>query len=173
MDHETKEYLERRLLSLALRDDIEKLRQEFKVYLKQRGDEERANLNEWKEEFKREFEKFGKEGKIEIGPFQEMINQDFDRIKKEIQNFFEQFNWVRDELRSIIDQSVKEWRENIREDIKPLVDEIALIKEKMKEGFVETREELGSMIKFSYADLEKRLNALEARIKALEKMVFP
>jgi hypothetical protein len=29
------------------------------------------------------------------------------------------------------------------------------------------------MIKFSHADLEKRLNALEARIKALEKMVFP
>jgi hypothetical protein len=32
---------------------------------------------------------------------------------------------------------------------------------------------LGSMMKFSFADLEKRLNALEARIKALEKMVFP
>jgi hypothetical protein len=29
------------------------------------------------------------------------------------------------------------------------------------------------MMKFSFADLEKRMNALEARIKALEKMVFP
>jgi hypothetical protein len=29
------------------------------------------------------------------------------------------------------------------------------------------------MMKFSYADLEKRFNALEARIKALEKIVFP
>jgi hypothetical protein len=43
----------------------------------------------------------------------------------------------------------------------------------MKEGFIDAKEELGSMMKFSYADLEKRLNALEARIKALEKMVFP
>jgi hypothetical protein len=43
----------------------------------------------------------------------------------------------------------------------------------MREGFVGVKEELGSMIKFSYADLEKKLNALEARIKALEKMVFP
>jgi hypothetical protein len=32
--------------------------------------------------------------------------------------------------------------------------------------------ELNLMMKFSFADLEKRLNALEARIKALEKMVF-
>jgi hypothetical protein len=38
---------------------------------------------------------------------------------------------------------------------------------------VEVKEELGSMIKFSYADLEKKFSALEARIKALEKMVFP
>jgi hypothetical protein len=29
------------------------------------------------------------------------------------------------------------------------------------------------MMKFSCADLEKKINALEARIKALEKMVFP
>jgi hypothetical protein len=43
----------------------------------------------------------------------------------------------------------------------------------MKEGFIDVKEELGSMIKFSYADLEKRFNTLEARIKALEKMVFP
>jgi hypothetical protein len=34
------------------------------------------------------------------------------------------------------------------------------------------KEELGAMLKFSFADLEKRVAALEARIKALEKMVF-
>jgi hypothetical protein len=43
----------------------------------------------------------------------------------------------------------------------------------MREGFIDVKEELGSMMRFSYADLEKRFNALEARIKALEKMVFP
>jgi hypothetical protein len=35
------------------------------------------------------------------------------------------------------------------------------------------KEELGSMIKFSYADLEKRFSTLEARLKALEKLVLP
>jgi hypothetical protein len=32
--------------------------------------------------------------------------------------------------------------------------------------------ELNLMMRFSSADLEKRLNASEGRIKALEKMVF-
>jgi polyhydroxyalkanoate synthesis regulator phasin len=54
-----------------------------------------------------------------------------------------------------------------------MVEEVAELNGKIKEGFTEVKEELGSMIKFSYADLEKRINALEARIKALEKMVFP
>jgi hypothetical protein len=34
------------------------------------------------------------------------------------------------------------------------------------------KEELGAMLKFSFADLEKRIGVLETRIKALEKMVF-
>ena len=46
------------------------------------------------------------------------------------------------------------------------------LKEKMRENLTEVKEELGSMIKFSYADLEKKIAALEARIKALEKMTF-
>jgi predicted nucleic acid-binding Zn-ribbon protein len=63
--------------------------------------------------------------------------------------------------------------ENLREGIKQVEEEIASIREKMKEGFIDIKEELGSMMKFSFADLEKKLNALETRIKALEKMVFP
>jgi hypothetical protein len=54
-----------------------------------------------------------------------------------------------------------------------MAEEVATLKGKIKEGFMEVKEELGSMIKFSYADLEKRFNALEARVKALEKMVLP
>lgn len=182
MDQEMKEYLERSLLGLAFRDDIEKLRQEFKVNFKQLREEEKTSLNEWRDEFKKEFERLRKESKIDIGSIQEMINQDFERVRSEIQSLFKQFNLLKENINSIIDQSIKglrdslqfkEGMESIQEEIKPLMDEIVLIKERMKEGFVETREELGSMMKFSYADLEKRLNSLEARIKALEKMVFP
>jgi hypothetical protein len=37
---------------------------------------------------------------------------------------------------------------------------------------MEVKDELSSMIKFSFAELERRLNALEARIKVLEKIVL-
>ncbi len=45
--------------------------------------------------------------------------------------------------------------------------------QKIKNAFTEVKEELGAMMKFSYADFEKRLATLEARIKSLEKMVLP
>jgi chromosome segregation ATPase len=70
-----------------------------------------------------------------------------------------------DELRNTLN--------GFREEIKKMAEEVKVLNEKIKEGFIEVKDELGSMIKFSYADLEKKLNALEARIKALEKMVFP
>jgi uncharacterized coiled-coil DUF342 family protein len=63
--------------------------------------------------------------------------------------------------------------DGLREEIKKVAEEMVALNQKIKEGFVEVIEELGSMMKFSYADLEKKFNALEARIKALEKMVFP
>jgi archaellum component FlaC len=68
---------------------------------------------------------------------------------------------------------LKEGVESLKGEINRVTEGIAALNEKIKLGFTEIKEELGSMIKFSYADLEKKLNALEARIKALEKMVFP
>jgi hypothetical protein len=190
MDQETKQYLERILLSLATRDDIEKVRQESKINFRQLREEEKANVNEWRQEFKKELEPFGKEGKFEIGPIQEMVHQELQKNRLESQTVFEQSNQslantlqgIIEELKSAFDHSkqeigsplqLSEGMESLREGIKQLTEEFVSIKEKMKEGFVETKDELGSMIKFSYSDLEKKFNALEARIKALEKMVFP
>ena len=68
---------------------------------------------------------------------------------------------------------LKDGIESLREGIKEVSEELLYIKEKMKDGFVEVQTELGSMMRFSYADLERKFSALEARIKALEKMVFP
>jgi predicted nuclease with TOPRIM domain len=68
---------------------------------------------------------------------------------------------------------LKERMEGLGDGMKRVGEEVASLQDKMKEGFVELKEELGSMMKFSYADLEKKVSALEARIKALEKMVFP
>jgi chaperonin cofactor prefoldin len=63
--------------------------------------------------------------------------------------------------------------ENLNGQVMKTMEEIASLNEKIKAGFNEVKEELGSMIKFSYADLEKRFTTLEARVKALEKLVLP
>ena len=63
--------------------------------------------------------------------------------------------------------------DGLREEIRKVADEMTALNQKIKDAFTEVKEELGSMIRFSYADLEKRLTTLEARIKSLEKMVLP
>jgi methyl-accepting chemotaxis protein len=50
MDQEIKEYLERRLLTLAAKDDVEKLRQEVKANFRQLTEEGKTNISEWKRE---------------------------------------------------------------------------------------------------------------------------
>ena len=62
--------------------------------------------------------------------------------------------------------------EGFREEMKRMGNETSSLHERIKEEFTEIKEELGSMMRFSFADLEKKIIALEARIKALEKMVF-
>jgi len=62
---------------------------------------------------------------------------------------------------------------NLGVQIRKTIEEITALDDKLKAGFNEVKEELGSMIKFSYADLEKRFTTLESRVKALEKLVLP
>jgi archaellum component FlaC len=62
--------------------------------------------------------------------------------------------------------------EGLSEEIKKAIEEIGTFNEKIKVSFTEIKEDLGSMIKLSYGDLERRLEALETRVKALEKLVL-
>jgi hypothetical protein len=52
MDPETKEYLERILLGLTGKEDLEKLRQETKSNFRQLKEENRNQILEWKQEIK-------------------------------------------------------------------------------------------------------------------------
>ena len=135
MDKETKDYFDQRLLGLATKDDVEKLRQETKGSFRQVREENKANIVEW---------------------------------RQEIQSAF-------DQLKQTTDSSLQELKEvrGFGDEIERISKEIVELNGKIKEGFAEVKAELGSMIKFSYADLEKKISGLETRIKALEKMVFP
>jgi polyhydroxyalkanoate synthesis regulator phasin len=78
----------------------------------------------------------------------------------------------RQETKADIDQ-LKEGIEGFKGEFKEVIIKVATIEERIKAGFIDMKEEFGSMIRVSYADLERRLNALETRIKALEKIVLP
>jgi uncharacterized phage infection (PIP) family protein YhgE len=191
MDGETKEYLERMLLGLITKEDIEKLRQETKSNFRQLKEENKNQILEWKQEVKSDFEQLKKGGAGETDPIRKEFRDGIQELKVETQSAVDQsiqkletlLQDIKEEREipssdaregvSIDVSGLKDGIESLKEGIKQVTEEILYIKEKMKDGFVEVQTELGSMIRFSYADLERKFNALEARIKALEKMVFP
>jgi uncharacterized phage infection (PIP) family protein YhgE len=191
MDGETKEYLERMLLGLITKEDIEKLRQETKSNFRQLKEENKNQILEWKQEVKSDFEQLKKGGAGETDPIrkefrdgiqelkvetQSAVDQSIQKLETLLQDIKEEREIPSSDVRegvSIDVSGLKDGIESLKEGIKQVTEEILYIKEKMKDGFVEVQTELGSMIRFSYADLERKFNALEARIKALEKMVFP
>jgi hypothetical protein len=190
MDIQTKEYLDRILLSLTTREDLEKLRQETKSNFRQLKEENKNQILEWRQEVKADVEQLRKGVLVETDPMrkefrdgiQELkienrsaLDQSIQKLEVLLQNIKEEKSHSADgkEGASVDMSGLKDGMESLREAMKEVTGEILYIKEKMKDGFVEVQAELGSMIRFSYADLERRFNALEARIKALEKMVFP
>jgi hypothetical protein len=73
MDLETKEYLERLLLGLTTKEDLEKLRQETKSNFRQLKEENKNQVLEWRQEVKADFEQLKKGGKpIRSGKNSEM-----------------------------------------------------------------------------------------------------
>ncbi len=191
MDKETKEYLDKISLGLTAKEDLEKLRQETKSSFRQLKEENKSHILEWKQEIKADLEQLKKESRVDIGPIIKEFGNEIRELKAESRATFEQsFQKVESLLQKIKEEAETHWvhpkegagtdtgglkadMEGLGDATKKLTEEVASLRDKMKEGFVEVKEELGSMIKFSYADLEKKFSALEARIKALEKMVFP
>ncbi|RPJ05395.1 MAG: hypothetical protein EHM36_08350 [Deltaproteobacteria bacterium] len=107
------------------------------------------------------------------------VTDAFDRAKQEMTGVLQA---IREEMasdrilsREETEAKVQQFMEVIttfQDQIGEAAAEVTRSSEKIRDGFVEIREELGAMMRFSFADLEKKMNALEARIKALEKMVF-
>ena len=191
MDQETREYLERMLLGLTTKEDLEKLRQETKSNFRQLKEENKNQVLEWRQEIKADLEQLRKGETGEADPIRKELRDGIQELKAETQSALGQsiqrIETLLQDLEeegktpsfgarpgvSIEVSGLKDGIESLKEGIKEVAEEIVYIKEMMKDGFVEVQTELGSMMRFSYADLERKFNALEARIKALEKMVFP
>jgi uncharacterized phage infection (PIP) family protein YhgE len=195
MDKESMEFLEKKFLILAQKDDMEKLRQETKSNFRQVKEENKTQILEWKEETKGALDQLKKEWALGMDPLREEIRKKFEKFGEEIKTamvqskteVFSQLQLIREDGKTNIASSLASSRQETKADMDRLnaglegvtdkankvTDEIRVLSEKMSEGFAELKEELGSMIKFSFADLERKLNALEARIKILEKKVLP
>ena len=165
MDREMREYLDQKLLVLATKDDVEKLRQESRANLRQLREE----INLIREEAKEGVQKSRLENQSTYDQANRAIDQSLQRFREE--GASQVIQW-REEIKADIG-TLRERMDRLQQQVKQMAEEVATLDAKIKEGFTEVKEELGSMIKFSYADLEKRFNALEARVKSLEKMVLP
>jgi len=165
MDKEMREYLDQKLLVLATKDDVEKLRQESKANLRQ----VREGIDLIREEAKEGLQKARSEIISTCDQANKAIELSLQRFREEETS---QVIQRREEFKADIG-TLREGMDRLQQQVKQMAEEFAALDGKIKEGFAEVKEELGSMIKFSYADLEKRFNALEARVKSLEKMVLP
>jgi isopenicillin N synthase-like dioxygenase len=191
MDQEMKEYLDRRLNLLASKDDIEKIRQETNANFRKLKEENKTQATEWKQEIKGDLEQLTKSKGLEPDLIQETMKEGLMKIRVETQSTIDQLRQTmesslqrlketgevqafrsKEETKSAVDQ-LKEGMEKFQGQMKKIGEEMLSLDQEIKEGFTGVKDELGSMIKFSYSDLEKKLAALEARVKTLEKMVLP
>ena len=117
---------------------------------------------------------------LEPDLIQETMKEGFMKIRVESQSAI-------DQLRQTMDSSLQRMKEagegqaihsragidKFQDQMKKIEENMVTLEEKIREGFTGVKDELGSMIKFSYSDLEKKLTELEVRVKTLEKMVLP
>lgn len=191
MDQEIKDYLERKLTVLATKDDIEKIRQETNANFRKLKEENRSQATEWRQEIRGDLEQLTKSKGPEPDLIQETMKEGLMKIRVESQSAVDQLKQTiesslqrlketgevqafrsKEETKSAVDQ-FKEAMEKFQGQMKKIGEEMVSLNQEVREGLTGVKDELGSMIKFSYSDLEKKLSALEVRVKTLEKMVLP
>ena len=191
MDQEIKDYLERKLTVLATKDDIEKIRQETNANFRKLKEENKTQATEWTQEIKGDLEQLTKSKGLEPDLIQETMKEGLMKIRVESQSAVDQLKQTiesslqrlketgevqafrsKEETKSAMDQ-FKEAVEKSQGQMKKIGEEMVSLNQEVREGLTGVKDELGSMIKFSYSDLEKKLTELEVRVKSLEKMVLP
>ncbi|MGQ9508547.1 MAG: hypothetical protein ACUVTN_04020 [Thermodesulfobacteriota bacterium] len=156
-----------------IKEELEKLNKDLRSqFLESYETQTERKIMELSHSFHQEMERGFQFTKGELEKGLDRLRKDIDsNIQKLKEEPSPQKAYSNEEL-GVHFQGIREGMENLHDQMKRIGDEMATFREKLKEGFEGIKEELGSMIRFSYADLEKRLNALEARVNALEKLVL-
>ncbi len=216
MDKETREYLDQKYVTVARKEDMEKLRQEMKATFRQWKEENQSDLLESKKEIRTSLAELKKEWKVEVEAIRKVWVDGVQTLRQETQSMINQsghtmdlsFHEVKEDVKTVLNQVKQDLISNLRltreggkeeittsisssrretkadldhlgerltklqEQTQKVTEEFGPLGEKVQAGLTELKDELSSMIKFSFADLERRLNVLEARIKILEKIVL-
>jgi predicted nucleic acid-binding Zn-ribbon protein len=183
MDKETLEYLDQKWFGLATKDDIEKLRQETKAGFRPIPpalEDVKEGLRKLQTETQSTLDQTNLKVESLLQQTREETGVAFDQANKGMNSLLQTvLQEERQSFTSAAGETQKEIEHlnagvgKIDEQIRRLIEEMTTLSGTIRGGFKEIKEELGAMIKFSSADLEKKIHALETRIKALEKIVFP
>ena len=180
---------------------LQKLREESKNEALEWKQDFKTQLEELRKEWKGEFiplqagfseglNKMKTDTELLLRQSGQGLEPSVQRIREEMKALFDQSNQtldqillsVKEEGKKDLHRSIEETQSemegfkqgliNIQEQFKQVTAGVGNLSEKVQEGFTTIKEELGAMIKFSYADLERRLNSLEERMRVLEKIVL-
>jgi DNA anti-recombination protein RmuC len=202
MDKDTLDYLDQKWLGLASKENLEKLRQEMKAQFRLLREDTGKQHQEGKQEVKADLEAIKEGTRVDLDPFALEMKEELNRIRAEFQSLLLQtreeakaaFRQAGQEMGGLLQSlwkedwqslsrareespketdRLKEGMERIDGQIRSLAQGLSALQGRIGDGIREIKEELGSRIKFSSADLDKKIGAMEARIKALEKIVFP
>ncbi len=164
--------------------------EEIRAGLEKRPAEDREERSSFRSEVREKLEKLSSETRPLLEQWNQGLVSSFDRLREEVQSIFahsklemnRSLQTIQEEQEKQRTSSKEAWKvegdrllkgvEDVREQVKRISDEASVLRDKIKEEFTGIKEELASMMKFSFSDLDKKMLALEARIKALEKMVF-
>lgn len=173
------------------RVDLNPIREDMQEEMKKLELKIQAMLSQSIQPIESYLQRIKEEANSALQPVQREIGSNLQTMKEELnttvfrmgQEMASRLQLIKEEGTTNLIQSQEEMKadlsrlgagvESLTHQVKKTMEEVVSLNEKIKEGFNEMREELGSMIKFSYADLEKRFATMEARIKALEKLVLP
>lgn len=152
---------------------FEKWQRDINLNLRSKLDEMDNNILQLEKDRANIIEQFHKE----IDPrFERIKTEIIDIIKDEVTLFVKS---IKDELSSNtkstepLMRDVRKEIEYAQDQVKRISDEIKTFYDNIVNAVKDMRNDISSMLKISYRDFEKRLEELEQRIKAIEKIVFP
>ncbi|RPJ04788.1 MAG: hypothetical protein EHM36_09320, partial [Deltaproteobacteria bacterium] len=134
MERETKEHLEQRLLGMATKDDIEKLRQEtrssfrqLQLIEKEEGQKRHSRWGQEMAEIKVELEDIKRGGRVDLDPFQAEVRREFQILREETKGVFDRW---KEELTAELGQL----RAGGKVDMAPFQEEVRREFQILKEG---------------------------------------